>query len=115
MNPAASHGTGSTLQTILARLREHQPRRGMPLPLLALLTALGVLPLMLLALRVLALAGEGGATLGSAAAWLDQHFSLLWIAAEDRSAVLHVVQLPLAALLVAVTRLSLGIRVLGFR
>ena len=49
------------------------------------------------------------------ASWLNQHFSLLWIAAEDRTSVLHVVQLPLAALLVAVTRLSLGIRVLGFR
>jgi D-alanine-D-alanine ligase len=103
------------LPRILGRLREHQPKRAIPPLFLAVVTVLGILPLMLLVIRILALAGDGGALLGSVGAWLAQHFSLLWIAAEDRSAVLHVVQLPLAALLVAFTRLSLGIRVLGFR
>lgn len=115
MSTSAQFPAESTLQTILARLREHQPKGAIPPLLLVTITVLGILPLMLLVLRVLAMAGDGGAMVGGAGAWLAQHFSLLWIAAEDRSAVLHVVQLPLAALLVAVTRLSLGIRVLGFR
>jgi hypothetical protein len=37
------------------------------------------------------------------------------VPAVDRDTVLHIVMLPLAALLVALTRLSLGVRVLGFR
>lgn len=100
---------------IIQRLRTHQARRGIPLPVLALVVALGILPLLLVGLRVLALAGNGWPALGMAGDWLNQHLSLLWIPAADRNAILHVVQLPLAALMVAVTRLSLGIRVLGFR
>jgi D-alanine-D-alanine ligase len=115
MSIVAQLGAGSALQTILGRVREHQPKRAIPPLFLAMITVMGILPLVLLVLRVLALSGEGGAMVSGIGAWLAQHFSLLWIAAEDRSAVLHVVQLPLAALLVAVTRLSLGIRVLGFR
>lgn len=103
------------MQSARRRLREHRPRRGIPLPFLCIIVALGVLPLLLVGLRVLALAGHSAAFLSLSGDWLNQHFSLLWIAAEDRTAILHVVQLPLAALLVAITRLSLGIRVLGFR
>lgn len=106
---------GPILPKVLARLREHQPKRGIPPLFLCVITGLGVLPLMLLAVRILALTGHAGTSLGSLGAWLMQHVTLLWIAADDRAAVLHVVQLPLAALLVAATRLSLGIRVLGFR
>jgi D-alanine-D-alanine ligase len=87
----------------------------MPPQLLALLVALGVLPMLLVSLRVLALSGNWQPPLLPVGDWLNQNFHLLWIAAADRDAVLHVVQLPLAALLVALTRLSLGIRVLGFR
>jgi len=100
---------------ISKRLRTHQARRGIPLPVLALIVALGILPLLLIALRVLAIAGSGWPALVVAGDWLNQHLSLLWIPTADRTAILHVVQLPLAALMVAVTRLSLGVRVLGFR
>ncbi len=100
---------------IIKRLRTHQPRRGIPLPFLALVVALGILPLLLVGARVLALAGSDWPVLSGVGVWLNQHASLLWVPAADRTAILHVVQLPLAALLVAVTRLSLGIRVLGFR
>jgi D-alanine-D-alanine ligase len=100
---------------LTARLRSHQPRRGIPPEQLALLVALGVLPLLLVTLRVLAAVGHEVSLPVLAGDWLNRHFSLLWIAAADRAAVLHVVQLPLAALLVALTRLTLGIRVLGFR
>lgn len=101
-----------SLAPLVERLRSHQGRRAIPPMYLALLTLLGVLPLLLLSLRVLDLSGSLPNTPGS---WLDQNLSLLWVSRDDRSAVLHVVQLPLAALMVALTRLSLGIRVLGFR
>ncbi|MEE4279173.1 MAG: 7TM domain-containing protein [Halieaceae bacterium] len=110
MSAAASQT--SALAPLLEVVRAHQGRRAIPAPYLMLLTVLAVLPLALVALRVLAVSGMAPNALGS---WLDQHLSLLAIPAVDRAAVLHVVQLPLAALLVALTRLTLGIRVLGFR
>lgn len=101
-----------SLAPLLERLRNHQGRRAIPSAYLVLLTALGAMPLLLLSLRVLDLSGTLPNAPGS---WLEQHVSLLRVGGEDRSAILHVVQLPLAALMVALTRLSLGIRVLGFR
>jgi D-alanine-D-alanine ligase len=100
------------LQPLSERLRGHQGRHAIPAPYLLVLTALAILPLLLIGLRVLAVTGMAPNAPGS---WLEQHLSLLWVDAVDRTAVLHVVQLPLAALLVALTRLTLGIRVLGFR
>jgi hypothetical protein len=103
---------GVGLQPLNERLRGHQGRGAIPAPYLVLLTALAVVPLALIALRVLAVTGMAPNAPGS---WLEQHVSLLWVDAADRTAVLHVVQLPLAALMVALARLTLGIRVLGFR
>jgi D-alanine-D-alanine ligase len=101
-----------SLAPLAERLRNHQGRRAIPTAYLVLLTVLGAIPLLLLSLRVLDLSGSMPNAIGS---WLGENVSLLWVGREDRTAVLHVVQLPLAALMVALTRLSLGIRVLGFR
>ena len=110
MNGPSPQGIG--LQPLIERLRGHQGRHAIPAPYLLVLTALAILPLFLIALRVLAITGTLPNAPGS---WLEQHVSLLWVDAVNRTAVLHVVQLPLAALLVALARLTLGIRVLGFR
>lgn len=110
MSARAQQSAG--LRSLTERLRGHQGRGAIPAPYLLLLTALAILPLVLIALRVLAVTGMAPNAPGS---WLEEHVSLLWVDAVDRSAVLHVVQLPLAALMVALTRLTLGIRVLGFR
>jgi D-alanine-D-alanine ligase-like ATP-grasp enzyme len=107
-------GVAPLLRAAARRIREHQPKRAIPPAVLYALVALGVLPLLLLSLRVLALPG-GSTGLLALGDWLNRHLSLLWIPPADRDVVLYIVQLPLAALLVAVTRLSLGIRVLGFR
>lgn len=115
MTTITSAGGERISHVLLRRIREHQPRRGIPLPFLAIIVTIGIVPFVLMGLRVIALDGGNGAALSLAGTWLNQNFSLLAISAADRGAVLHVVQLPLAALLVALTRLSLGIRVLGFR
>lgn len=106
------------LQALLSGLRqrigEHRPRNSIPPAVLHALVILGLLPLVLVSLRVLALPG-GSSGLLALGDWLNRNLGLLWIPPADRDVVLYIVQLPLAALLVALTRLSLGIRVLGFR
>ncbi|HBO11849.1 MAG TPA: hypothetical protein DD491_03600, partial [Halieaceae bacterium] len=106
--------TGPGLR-LVERLRAQRPRHGLrPLALLLLVTA-AVLPLAAVALRILALSGSAGPVATALGAWFNDHLSLHWVPAVDRNTVLHIVMLPLAALLVALTRLSLGVRVLGFR
>ena len=46
---------------------------------------------------------------------LDQWLTLDWIPPSDRGSILYLLLLPTGALLVAFTRLTLGVRVLGFR
>ena len=90
-------------------------RQRIATPWLYLLLAVGLLPLAFMGLRLMALAPIGPAALLSPGEWLNQHLTLQWVGFEDRDVVLYILLLPLAALLIAVTRLTLGIRVLGFR
>jgi D-alanine-D-alanine ligase-like ATP-grasp enzyme len=92
-----------------------RPRNGLQPLALVVLVAAAVLPLSAVALRILALSGAAGPAVTALGAWLNDHLTLHWVPAVDRETVLHIVLLPLAALLVALTRLSLGVRVLGFR
>lgn len=94
------------------------PDTSVSLPIVAVIVTLGLLPLLAVTLRVLATLGEGPAGLGTLwdlGNWLNSTLTLLWVPPEDRAGVLYILLLPLAALLTAVTRLSLGLRVLGFR
>lgn len=106
--------TGLTLRELASRaVRQRIPTAG-----LVLLLVLGVLPLFVCLLRVLAVVGAapGGVTwFWTVGDWLNESLSLLWIPPADRAGVLYILLLPLAALLTALTRLTLGIRVLGFR
>lgn len=82
------------------------------------LAVLAVAPLASVAIRVLALPGIVGDGLG----WLrlvgdalNDTLSLGAIAADQREHVLYLLFLPTCALLVALARLTFGLRVLGFR
>lgn len=69
-------------------------------------------------LRVLAIPGFPLATpdwLLQAGAALDQGFTLAWVPASDRGAVTYLLMLPTAALVITLARLTLGLRVLGYR
>lgn len=90
-------------------------RQRIPTAWLGALTVLGLLPLLLILLRILAQYTQGGTGLTATGDWLNQYFTLQWIGYADRDVVLYILLLPVAALLIAVTRLTLGIRVLGFR
>lgn len=90
-------------------------RQRIPTVWLYALLGLGVAPFLLMGLRLLGLADLGPSMLAGLGSWLNQHLSLQWVAFEDRDVVLYILQLPLAALLIAFVRLTLGIRVLGFR
>lgn len=80
--------------------------------------AMVALPLLLLVTRVSAMPGSplgalpGIASLGG---WLDSNLTLAWIPAEDRHKVLYLLVLPAAGLLITLSRLTFGLRVLGFR
>ncbi len=85
---------------------------------LRILGILALAPLLTISLRVLALPGVvspvlgGLPTIGNA---LNQALSLSTVPADQRDHVLYLLLLPTCALLVALARLTLGIRVLGFR
>ena len=87
---------------------------------LAVILALGGLPLLLAFCRMLALPGESVSIFGlgplrALGAALDQWVTLDWIPPADRGSILYLLLLPTGALLIAFTRLTLGVRVLGFR
>jgi len=85
------------------------------------LWVLGILalaPLLTTAIRMLALPGivsPGLGGLGKIASALNQIFSLSAVPPDQRENVLHLLLLPASALLVALARLTFGIRVLAFR
>ena len=82
------------------------------------LAVIALLPIASIALRVLSLPGVMGFELGPLRAIsvaLNQALSLSTIPADQRNAVLYLLFLPTCALLVALARLTLGIRVLGYR
>jgi D-alanine-D-alanine ligase len=87
--------------------------------LLGLLIVIGCLPLIMALARVLALPGAdvppGAEWLRDLGRLLNQSFTLRWVTVDDRPTVLYLLALPTGALLVAVARLTLGLRVLGLR
>jgi D-alanine-D-alanine ligase-like ATP-grasp enzyme len=90
-------------------------RQRIPTVWLYALLGLGVAPFVLMGLRLAGLSAVGPGALVGMGNWLNQHLNMQWVAFADRDVVLYILQLPLAALLIAIVRLTLGIRVLGFR
>ncbi len=87
---------------------------------LSLLLALALLPLISVALRILALPGilspgMSGTLLPSIGHDLNRIVSLQSIPPTDRHRVLYLLFLPTGALLIALARLTLGLRLIGFR
>ncbi len=86
---------------------------------LALIVLAGLLPIVMAFARVLALPGAdvpfGLEWLRDVGYVLNQSFSLGWVSPTDRSTVLYLLFLPTGALLVALARLTFGLRVLGLR
>ncbi len=90
-------------------------RQRIPTAWLYALLAVGLLPLSLILVRLLALHSPGLSMATAVGDWLNQYLTLQWVGFEDRDVILYILLLPVAALLIALTRLTLGIRVLGFR
>ena len=90
-------------------------------PWLVVLVCLACLPLVTMLARMLAYPGMlewdagpmGG--LRHFGEWLNRAVSLAWVPASDRWSVLYVLMLPTATLIIAIARLTLGLRLLGFR
>ncbi|MEL6301536.1 MAG: 7TM domain-containing protein [Pseudomonadota bacterium] len=82
---------------------------------LLVLLVIGTLPLLSMNLRLLAQAHPDPSGVLAVGQWLNGSVHLNWVSHEDRDVVLYILLLPIAALLTAFTRLTLGIRVLGFR
>jgi D-alanine-D-alanine ligase len=85
---------------------------------LTALVVMAAVPFLLILCRSLAMPGGESLPLGPLRDFgqaLDRSFTLDWIPPHDRGAILYLLLLPTGALLVAFTRLTLGIRVLGFR
>jgi D-alanine-D-alanine ligase len=87
--------------------------------LLGLLILIACIPLVMALARVLALPGAdappGAEWLRDLGRLLNQSFTLRWVTVDDRPTILYLLALPTGALLVAVARLTLGLRVLGLR
>lgn len=85
------------------------------------LALLGSLPFLLVLCRLLALPGgesfqfPGLGFFRGVGEVLEQWFTLAWVPPGDRPSILYLLLLPTGALLIATTRLVLGVRVLGFR
>jgi D-alanine-D-alanine ligase len=87
---------------------------------LSFLLIVGLLPLASVALRILALPGilgpgTSGTLLPAIGHGLSQVFSLHDIPPGDRHRVLYILFLPTGALMIALARLTFGIRLIGFR
>jgi D-alanine-D-alanine ligase len=85
---------------------------------LTLLALAACLPLVLVLCRTLALPGGESLPLGpfrELGKLLDQWLTLDWIPPHDRPSILYLILLPTGVLLVTIARMTLGVRVLGFR
>ncbi len=86
-----------------------------------LLGIVACLPLVMVLARVAALPGVslpgalGGEVLPVIGSALNRSVSLEWVPPADRRTILYILLLPAAALLIALARLTFGLRVLGFR
>lgn len=110
--PSAAADAEKNTRPGLALFRD---RERISAPILIVLLACALLPLMLVTLRLVALVDPAPSGLVLIGDWLNRNLTLSWVQAGDRDVVLYILLLPLAALLTALTRLTLGIRVLGFR
>ena len=117
--PAAKHAALPLAPPAGGRLVFRKGHIGpVALPVLALAA---LLPFFLVFCRSLALPGgeslavPGLGAMRALGRTLDGSFTLDWIPPHDRSSILYLLLLPTGALLVALTRLTLGVRVLGFR
>ncbi len=84
------------------------------------LLILAGLPLVIVLVRILSLPDVFGSSLSgtwipSIGGSLNQALSLQEIPAGDRNSVLYMLFLPISALIIAIARLTFGIRVIGFR
>jgi len=88
---------------------------------LTVLTIVGCVPLVMAISRILALPGDqalplvGLGPLRGLGESLNQVLTLDWVPPSDRPSILYLLLLPTGALLVALTRMTFGIRVLGLR
>jgi D-alanine-D-alanine ligase len=85
---------------------------------LRVLGILAFLPFLTIMIRVLALPGivcPGLCGLGELGNYLNQTWSLSAVPPDQRNQVLYLLLLPTCALIIALARLTFGIRVLGFR
>ena len=86
-----------------------------------LLAIVACVPLLMAIARVAAFPGIhlpelfGGDSLRLLGGVLNRSLSLEWVPPDDRWSILYILLLPTAALLIALARLTLGLRVLGFR
>ena len=82
---------------------------------LLILTLLACVPLLTALARVVAFPGIYVPGLSQLGGVLNSWFSFEWVPPTDRSAIVYILLLPSAALLIALARLTFGLRVLGFR
>lgn len=84
----------------------------------AALLCMGLLPVLMLHMRLAAYPGSGAAAdagIRAAGAWLNRELTLAWVPFDHLQTVLYLLLLPASALLITVARLTFGLRVLGFR
>jgi len=84
----------------------------------ACLLTVAALPLISIALRILALPGVSGGPMGPLMAigdFLNQILSLDYIPTSQRNHVIYLLLIPTSAVIVTLARLTLGLRVLAFR
>ena len=88
---------------------------------LTILAAIALFPLVMILARAYAMPGAAGLNIfgldflrefGTA---LNTSFTLEWVPPQDRPKIFYLLLLPLGALLIAVARLTFGLRILGFR
>ena len=95
-----------------------RPKGNLSRPVKWTLFTIAFLPLLSVAIRVLAFPGVtdfGFGAIQSLGGALNQVFSLSAVPANQRDHVLYLLFLPTSAMLVALARLTFGLRVLGFR
>lgn len=86
-----------------------------------LLAIVACVPLIMVLARILAFPGIhipeliGGDSLRLLGGMLNRSLSLEWVPPNDRWPILYILLLPTAALLIALARLTFGLRVLGYR
>ena len=98
-----------------------RPKGNIDPPIVVLLMLVACIPLILVLARIIALPGVSipaffeFSLLKSLGTHLNQSFAFEWIPPTDRSTVLYILLLPTGALIVSLFRLTLGLRILGFR